>query len=152
RFPDLLGVVLDPARLWEVLLELAVAARAQLERLVEHEHRRARGSLIDRHHETRHRLPLLTSFVGESPPTGSTVSYYLLRGLRPRVQRYRPNQSAAWANTVSRSTSSVITWKPSCSVIFLYSLVPRRLAIASMFSYGTVWSCSECMSSVGVLT
>jgi hypothetical protein len=47
RAPDLLGVVLDPARPGIVLLELAVAAAAQAQLVVEDEHGGAGGALID---------------------------------------------------------------------------------------------------------
>ena len=46
--PELLGIVLDPARLRKVLRELAVAAAAHAQLPVDDETRRARRSLVDR--------------------------------------------------------------------------------------------------------
>src|SRR5207244_12220674 len=46
--PDLLGIVLDPARLRVMLGELRVGAADDAPLPVEHEHGRARGPLIDR--------------------------------------------------------------------------------------------------------
>jgi hypothetical protein len=51
--PDLLGVVLHPAGLRVVLLELRVAAPGDPPAPVEDEHRRARRALVDRHHVRR---------------------------------------------------------------------------------------------------
>ena len=44
---DLLGVVLDPAGLGIVLREFGVGAAAHLTVMVEDEHRRSRGALVD---------------------------------------------------------------------------------------------------------
>src|SRR5581483_2113017 len=54
RLPDLLGLVLDPARLGEVLRELSVATTPELQLLVEHQHRGPGGPLIDRDDEFGH--------------------------------------------------------------------------------------------------
>ena len=51
--PDLLRVVLDPARAREVLGELAIAAAANAQLVVDDEARRARRSLVDREDHVR---------------------------------------------------------------------------------------------------
>ena len=125
--PDLLGVVLDPARLREVLRELAVAARAQLERLVEHEHRRAGGALVDGDDEACHGPPPCRCSGQE--PVGHRGEHFIpFEVERDHVVSTRAGSSLA------------------------YSLVPSRCATASMHANGTVWSCVEWANSVGVRT
>ena len=108
-----LGVVLDPAGLGEVLLELAIAARAQLSAS-----RRARAPSC-RWCPDRSRP---RSAPSSSPPSSKITSDPL---------RHCGEHSIAFE--VERDHV-----KLSCSVTFLYSAVPRRCAIASMQSYGTV--------------
>ena len=51
--PDLIRIVLHPARLRKVLLERAVTAADRAERLVDDETRRARRALVDRENHSR---------------------------------------------------------------------------------------------------
>src|SRR5690606_25611550 len=64
--PDLDGVVLDPARAWQVLAVLELPARADLPGPVHDDGARARRALVDRQDEVAHRPSLVRAAVG--PP------------------------------------------------------------------------------------
>src|SRR5262249_22854371 len=78
--------MLDPAGPGIELREFAVAAPAHLQALVEHEHRRAGRTLIDRDHVTH-----------DSSPGWWAA--------------WRPMNSITSVATTSRSTSTAIKWK-----------------------------------------
>ena len=82
HLPDLAGVVLDPARLGEVLGELAVGPADRLGPLVEHQAGGAGRSLIDREDHLRREPTAGRGTPARSPPAGGRGGRSR-RGVRP---------------------------------------------------------------------